>query len=428
MKTFNGGVHVPDNKYITEYLAVEQMPVVPDYFISLSQHIGAPAKPVVAVGDVVAEGQLIAEKGGFVSANIHSPISGEVIGIEKRQNRAGGTDEFIHVKTDGKQTVTTYPALDNPTAEQIAERIDQAGIVGLGGAGFPTFVKLKPKTPVDTLVINAAECEPYLNCDNRLMIERAEEVMEGVKLIARALNLAEQNVIVGIEANKMEAYDAMRAVAGGAKVELLKKKYPQGAEKTLIYATTKRKVPCGKLPADVGVVVQNVATAFAVYEAVKLGKPLYRRILTVSGKGIANPKNLEVRVGTPISSIIEFCGGLSEDVVKVVDGGPMMGMALQTLDVFTTKTDSGLLALTSEEASLAEPSPCINCGKCAAACPMHLMPMYIDLYANLRDFDSAVKYGAKNCFECGTCAYVCPAKRQIVQSVKLTKQKTKEKK
>ena len=432
---------MPDNKGLSASASIEQMPLVAEYFVSLSQHIGKPAEPIVAAGDVVAEGQLIAKASSFVSANIHSPVCGEVVGVVKRKNAQGNNVDYIHIKSNGGTDKVTLKPLRDPTPKQIVERIAEAGIVGMGGAGFPTAVKLQPQDHVDTLIINAAECEPYLNCDNRLMIERTAEFIEGVRLIAKAIDV--KNVYIGIEANKMEAYKALVAldgVIGGTKKELkgkkdgdivvvlLKKKYPQGAEKTLISACVKRKVPVGALPAAVGCIVNNVGTAYAVYDAVVNGRPLYRRLMTVSGRGVNTPKNIEVSVGTPISAIIEFCDNLTDNTVKLVSGGPMMGFTLTDVSVATTKTDSGLLALTDKEASTVLPTPCINCGRCAAVCPMKLMPMYIDFYTTCGDTENAVKYGAANCFECGTCAYVCPAKRPIVQSVRLTKMKMKEKK
>lgn len=438
MKTFKGGFHVPDNKALTDSKAIEQMPSVTDYYVSLSQHIGKPAELVVQVGDTVKEGQLIAKASSFVSANIHSPVCGEVVGVEKRRNAQGSTADYVHIRANGKQDVELLPRLSDPTAEQIVQRVAEAGIVGMGGAGFPTAVKLQPKDAVDSLIINAAECEPYLNCDNRLMIEHAPEFIQGVRLIAKAINVA--NIYIGIEANKMEAYDTLVKLDGviGEKDErhegdivvvLLKKKYPQGAEKTLIKACVNRDVPVGGLPSAVGCIVDNVGTAYAVYDAVVNGVTLYKRLMTVSGRGVRNPKNIELRIGTPLSAVVDFCGGLSEDTVKLISGGPMMGFSLAGTDVCTTKTDSGFLALTDKEASTVLPTPCINCGKCASVCPMRLMPMYIDFYATTGDYEKAVTIGgAMNCFECGTCAYVCPAKRPIVQSVRLTKSKMKEKK
>ncbi len=441
MRTFKGGFHVPDGKSLTAEASVEYMPLVTDYFVSLSQHIGKPARPVVNAGDQVVEGQLIAEASSPVSANIHSPVCGEVVEIVKRKNAQGALVDCVHLRSDGKQDKFTYPPLVDPTPEQIVARIAEAGIVGMGGAGFPTAVKLQPRDPVDTLIINAAECEPYLNCDNRVMIERTEAFIAGVRLIAKALSVT--NVYIGIEANKMQAYNALLAQEGviadtkealqnrkdgDIVVVLLKTKYPQGAEKTLIKACVNREVPVGGLPSAVGCIVDNVCTAYAVWDAVVNGNPLHKRFMTVSGRGIAVPKNLEVAVGTPLSAIVELCGGVNDDTVKLISGGPMMGFSLLDLDVCTTKTDSGLLCLTDKEASTVLPTPCINCGRCAQVCPMRLMPMYIDFYTTVGDTENAVRYGALNCFECGTCAYVCPAKRPIVQSVRLTKIRSKEKK
>ncbi len=441
MKTFKGGFHVPDHKDLTASAAIEQMPLVTDYYVSLSQHIGKPAQPVVNVGDQVVEGQLIAQASSAISANVHSPVCGDVVEVVKRKNAQGVLVDTIHIRSNGRQDRQTLPALTDPTPQQIVERVAEAGIVGMGGAGFPTAVKLQPKDPVDSLVINAAECEPYLNCDNRLLLERTEQFLQGVRLLAKAIGVS--NVYIGIEENKQQAYekllqqphviaDTKEALASKQQDDIvvvqLKAKYPQGAEKTLIKACLNREVPVGGLPAAVGCIVDNVGTAYAVYDAVVNGVPLYKRLMTVSGGGINDPKNLEVAVGTPISAIVELCGGLKEDTVKLVSGGPMMGFSLMNTDVATTKTDSGFLALTDKEASSVLPTPCINCGRCASVCPMRLMPMYIDFYTTVGDTENAVKYGALNCFECGTCAYVCPAKRPIVQSVRLTKIKAKEKK
>ena len=435
MKTFKGGRHIPDNKHLTENVAIELMPIVPDYYVCLSQHIGKPASLCVEIGDTVYEGQLIAKADGFISANVHSPVCGTIVEVVKRKNAQGRVVDYVHIKSNGDQTVQTLEPLANPTREQIVERIAQAGIVGMGGAGFPTAVKVQPKDPVDTLIINAAECEPYLNCDNRIMIERTKEFVEGVRLLATACGV--QNVYIGIEENKPEAYAALVALdgvvtekgpitPGDIVVVNLKAKYPQGAEKTLIYACTKRKVPTGGLPAAVGCIVNNVATAYAVWDAVVNGRPLYKRVMTLSGRGIRRPMNIEVRVGTPLASIVEMCDNITDDTVKLVMGGPMMGFTLADLDVTTTKTDSGFLALTDKEASTLLPTPCIRCGRCVDICPMQLTPLMIDFYATVGDFKNALKYGAMNCFECGSCAYVCPAKRPLVQSIRLTKAKAKE--
>lgn len=425
MKTFKGGVHAPDSKYLTENLAIVQMPIVPDYYLALSQHIGAPAVAVVKAGDKVKEGQLIAEGKGF-SASVHSPVCGTVVDIIKRADGQGVLADYIHIKADSANNQAKLKPLgDDCSASAIVDRVAEAGIVGLGGAGFPTSIKLKPSEKIDTLVINAAECEPYLNSDNRLMIERTNEVVAGIKLIAKALGVS--NIVVGIEANKMQAYQAMSSCEG-ITVELLKKKYPQGGEKMLIKALLNRVVPVGKLPMHVGVVVNNIATAYAVYDAVVNGKTLYSKVITVSGHGIATPKMLEVRVGTPWQAVVDFCGGLKDDCVKLVNGGPMMGAAINNLDVAIKKADSGLLALLSDEIDTLDPTPCIKCGMCVDHCPMFLIPNGIDFNTLVGDTEAAIKCGALNCMECGVCAYVCPAKRPIVQSVRLTKIRAKEKK
>ncbi|MEG1805223.1 MAG: electron transport complex subunit RsxC, partial [Clostridia bacterium] len=374
-------------------------------------------------GDEVAKGQLIATAKGRVSANIFSSVSGKVVGIEKRKNVFGILSDYIHIKAEG-DSVSTLAPLENATKESVLARISESGIVGLGGAGFPAAVKDCPNKPVDTLIINCAECEPYLNCDNRLMLEKTDGVVQGIKLLAKAIGV--EKIIVGIEDNKMEAYETLKKT--GLDVQLLEKKYPQGAEKMLIYALTKRKVPNkGGLPMDVGVVVHNPATAYAVYEACVLGKPLYERILTVSGKGVDNPKNLLVLNGTPHKAIYEFCG-LNDDAVKLISGGPMMGIAMGNLDGVTTKTESGLLALTHDEIAVYEPSNCISCGRCARACPMKLMPMFIDFNVLAGKLDEAAKYGAMDCIECGSCSFVCPAKRPLVANIKRAKLMLKEKK
>lgn len=425
MKTFKGGFHVPDNKDLTASESIKEMPIVTDYFVSLSQHIGKPAELVVNVGDTVREGQLIAKASSFVSANIHSPVCGEVVDVTKRKNAQGNVVDYVHIRSNGKQDVDLLPKLDNPTREQIVQRVGDAGIVGMGGAGFPSHVKYAPQKAVDTFILNAAECEPYITCDNRLLVEHAKEVLGGAAMLATALGL--DRFFIGIEDNKTEVARMLDGIdAGGMPFEtvLLKTKYPQGAEKQLIYAVTGRKVPRGGLPADVGAVVGNVHTAYAMYDAAVNGTPLYRRAMTVGGD-VAQPKNLWVRNGTPYSVCAELCGGCP-DSVKTVSGGPMMGFALPDTDYYTTKTTGALLFLNGADANTQKPSPCINCAKCAGVCPMNLMPMYIDAYALRGDFASAKKYGALDCMECGCCAYTCPAKRPIVQSVRLAKRKIKE--
>lgn len=411
-------------KYLAKDKPIEPMPPSEHYFVALSQHIGAPAKPVVEVGATVAAGTLIARADGMISANVFSPVSGTVAGIETRKNKQGANAPFIHIKNDFKNCEEFMPPADVSDARAVRERIGEAGIVGLGGAGFPTLVKLSPSKPVDILIINAAECEPYLTCDYRVMLDGTEEFVKGVKILSSCLGVA--RTVIGIEENKMEAYEKLRAF-DGFELILLEKKYPQGGEKQLIYACCGRVVPAKALPMDVGVVVQNVATALAVYEAVEKGKPLYERVVTVSGKGVAEPKNLLVKTGTLFEEALDFCGGISEDTQKLIAGGPMMGTSLYDASGVFTKTDSGLLALTGEEANVSQPSNCISCGACARACPMNLMPMYIDFYALAGDFKTSEKYGTNHCIECGCCANVCPAKRPLVQSIRLAKAKLREK-
>ncbi|MBR1747413.1 MAG: electron transport complex subunit RsxC [Clostridia bacterium] len=419
-KFFPKGVHVPDNKSWSKDVPIEVMEAPDIVCIGLQQHIGRPSVPVVGPGDEVLCGQLIAKEGGYIGANVYSSVSGKVTGIEKRPGVNGVPAEYIVIENDHHDRTMTLPPLPDREPATIKARIREAGIVGMGGAGFPTEVKLSPKTPVDSLVINAAECEPYLTCDYRLMVEKTDEVAQGIRLLAKALGV--EKIFVGIEKNKPDAielfsrYDDMQVVS-------LKKAYPMGSEKHLIYSCTGRKVPCGKLPADAGCVVQNVATAFAVYEAVEKDKPLYERVMTVSGCGAVHHKNLLVRTGTPFSALRENCG-VKDDVTMFVSGGPMMGPAMASTDVYSTKTTSGFLMMLPEEIDVSFPTPCINCGACADACPMNLAPMQIDFYTQSGQYDLAAKYGGvKDCISCGTCAYVCPAKRALTQSIALCKQK-----
>lgn len=421
--TFSHGTHIPDMKYLSKDKSIEVMPSPERVYISLAQHIGKPAKPVVAVGDTVSRGQLIGEADGFVSANVFASVSGVVEEIKPLRNQMGQMQTFIIIKNDGLDNTVFLSDIDKTDGKQIAKRVGEAGLVGLGGAGFPTVVKINPPTPVDTVLINGAECEPYLTCDHRIMLEQTEQFVKGARFMSIALGNAK--IIVGIEENKPDAIEILSKY-DDITVVPLKKKYPQGSEKQLIYACTKRKVGCGKLPATTGVCVLNVQTIKQTYDAVELNKPLYERVMTVTGKGISEPKNILVKNGTPYKEIIEYCGGLKDDARKVVSGGPMMGKVLPTLDGYTKKTDSGLLVLASGEANELEPTACISCGRCAKACPMHLMPMYIDLFTNVGDYERANYYGAMNCFECGTCAYVCPAKRDLVGSVQICKQKLRE--
>lgn len=418
-KFFFGGVHVPDMKTLSADAPIEELPEPPAVTIATCQSLGKPAIPCVAVGETVAKGQLIAKADGEISSNVFASISGKVTAITSLENECGQQGQFIVIEGDGSGNTQYLPPLSDPSKEEIIERVRQAGIVGLGGAGFPTAVKLTPRTPVDTFIINGSECEPYLTCDHRVMIEKTDEVVRGARYIAKALGV--DRIMIGIELNKpdciaaFEKYDDVQVVA-------LRKIYPMGGEKQLIYSATGRKVPGGKLPADVGVVVNNVATCLGVCEAIELGKPDLDSILTVSGKAIERTANVLVPVGTPISYIIEKCGGEKSAPKKVVLGGPMTGVAVKSYDLYVKKTTSGILLLTEEEAAAEEPTPCLNCGMCADHCPMHLMPMDTAFYSNAGDFESAEKLGgAMYCIECGVCEYVCPAKRPLIQAIRKTK-------
>ena len=418
-KSFFAGIHVKDNKSLACGLATEVMPDPKEVYISLSQSLGKPAAVRVEKGQKVKEGQLIAEADGAISSNVFASIAGEVADIKEIVSANGAKETYVIVKGDGSGEKFTLPALDNPDAAAIKARLKEAGIVGLGGAGFPVAVKAAPRTPVDTLILNGAECEPYLTCDHRIMLENTDEIARGAEYIAKALGV--DKIIIGIEANKPDCIAAFEKYDGIQPV-ILKKQYPMGSEKHLIYVTTGRKVGIGKLPADSGVVVQNVATALAVCRAIEQGKTLYERVLTVSGKAVKNPKNLWVKVGTPVKEIVEYCGGEAVPPKKVIQGGPMTGLALSSYDVYTHKTTSGILLMTADEAAAEQPTPCLNCGMCADVCPMHLMPMQTGFYAAAGDFETAAKLGnTPCCIECGACEYTCPAKRPLIQAIRMTK-------
>lgn len=423
-KFFNRGAHVKDYKYLACDNPIEVLEAPDIVSIALGQHIGKPSECVVNVGDYVYEGQLIGKSSGFISANVHASVSGTVKAIEQRPDVNGNIGSYVVIENDRHYQKMYLDPISDREPAMLKARIQDAGIVGMGGAGFPTSVKLSPRSKVDTLVINGAECEPYLTCDYRLMIEKTEEVVQGIRLLAKALEV--DNIIVGIEKNKPKAIEIFEQF-DDITVVALKKVYPMGGEKQLIYCCTGRKVPVGKLPADAGCVVQNIATAYAVYEAVELNKPLYERVMTVSGQGAVHAKNLLVKVGTNYSYITENCGA-KETVSMFVSGGPMMGPAMISTDIYTTKTSSGFLMLDEKEVDICEPTPCINCGRCADACPMHLLPMQIDFYTQAGDYEKAAKFGGvANCISCGCCAYVCPAKRALVQSITLCKKKLNEK-
>lgn len=432
LATFKGGIHPPDKKELSAGSSIQPTKPPARVVIPLSQHTGAPSKAVVAIGQEVRKGEVVGMQEGFVSANVHSSVSGKVTGMGEFPLPNGRTTMCVVIENDGHETWADLKEDKdylNASPDVIKEKVKAAGIVGLGGAAFPTAVKLSPpkEKHIDTVILNGAECEPYLTSDYRLMLERPKEIIEGLKLLMKALGVSKG--LVGIENNKPDAVAKMKEAALGAsgiEVCALEVKYPQGAEKMLIKALTDREVPPRGLPMDVRVLVQNVGTALAVYEAVRFGRPLVERVVSVTGEGIKEPKNLMVKVGTLVSQLIEECGGFKDSAAKVVAGGPMMGFALYSLDVPVTKGTSGILVMSEAEVSHAEDYlPCIRCGRCVDICPMGLMPSMLSLLSEVGRHDEAKEYNLWDCFECGSCAYVCPSKRPIVQLVRLAKSMTK---
>jgi electron transport complex protein RnfC len=412
---------------------LKEMETPSKVYISLSQHLGAPATPVVAVGDYVKAGSLIGQASAFMSANVYSSISGKVTGISKRVTATNMKVDHIEIENDFKYEKIILNSLENEECDTIIERKKLAGIVGMGGATFPTHIKLKPSKPVDVLIINGAECEPYITCDYRLFLECTDEIIGGIKLLMKALKVKE--CFIGIEKNKPQVIEKLKPFEkDNIKVIALETKYPQGAEKQLIYAITERKVIAGGLPMDVGCVVDNVHTAYCVYKACIKGEPCYMRAMTVSGKGIDKPSNLWVRTGVTYEDVYKYCS--NEDTIvnnkknyeKIISGGPMMGFAQPNLNATVGKGTSSILFLTEDEINNKPISACINCGRCAMSCPMNLMPMMIERSVIQSDKDNMNKYNIMSCIECGSCAYSCPAGRQLIQSIRLGKKMLKEKK
>jgi Na+-translocating ferredoxin:NAD+ oxidoreductase subunit C len=430
LKTFSlGGIHPAENK-LSAQKAIVAMAIPEVVSVPVSQHIGAPSEPIVKKGDTVKVGQLIAKASGFVSANIHSPVSGTVDKIDEILDASGYKRKAIVIKTEGDEwldTIDRSSTLKKEVAhspEEIVKAIGDSGIVGLGGATFPAHIKLTPPPgkKAEILIINAVECEPYLTSDHQLMMEKGEEIMVGITLLMKALKV--EKAIIGIENNKPDAISHLSSIAksySGISIEPLKVQYPQGGEKQLIDACIKRQVPSGKLPIEVGAVVQNVGTAFAVYEAVQKNKPLVERVVTVTGLSISEPSNFLVRFGTPISRLIEAAGGIPEDTGKIIGGGPMMGKSLTSVDIPVTKGSSGILVMPKEKANRQPMQNCIRCAKCISVCPMGLSPYLLMTLSQKAIWDRAEEESVMDCIECGSCSYTCPSSRPLLDYIRLGK-------
>lgn len=430
LKTFPiGGVHPPENK-ITAGIPIEYLPVPESVVIPLSQHIRSPANPVVNKGDIVKAGQLIAAGKGFISANIHSSVSGKVNKIDFAADSTGYKQTAVFIDVEGDEWMESIDRSKEVnrdiklSSEEIIKRCFESGVVGLGGATFPSHVKLTVPSgkKCEVLIINGVECEPYLTSDHRLMLEKGEEMLTGVTILMKALKV--EKAIIGIENNKPDAIDHITKLAStfkGIAVYPLKVKYPQGAEKQLIKALTGREVPSGRLPLDVGAVVHNVGTAFAVYEAVQKNKPLFERVVTVTGKSLSKPGNYMVRTGTPLIKLIEAAGGIPDDTGKIINGGPMMGKAVSNTDVPVVKGMSGVIIVTGKESVREETKPCIRCAKCVSVCPLNLEPYLLMALSEKSLFERAEKERITDCMECGCCSFTCPANRPLLDYIRLGK-------
>ncbi|MGK9476220.1 electron transport complex subunit RsxC [Melioribacter sp. OK-6-Me] len=427
--TFKGGVHPTEMKELSSEKGFEFLPLPDQIYLPLSQHAGKPARLIKKKADTVKKGEIVAEPDGFISAPVHSPINGVINRVISIITLNGMRSNAVIInRIDNDEEVFMEPL--NPETvqrEKIIERVKLAGIVGQGGAAFPTYVKLSPPPDkkIDYVIINACECEPYLTRDFRLILEKTEELVAGLKLILKATGVS--NGIIGIEDNKPEAIKKLESFLKKEEtisLKVLKTKYPQGAEKMLIKAVTGREVPAGKLPFDVGCIIQNVGTAISVYNAVTKGEPQINAFLTVSGLGINEPKNLIVPIGTPIKNIIEYCGGIKENAKKIIAGGPMMGFAQFDFNTPVSKATSGILILTEKEASRTQESNCLNCGKCLSVCPLNLAPTRLYKFTRFNKLEEAIDMGIQSCMECGTCTYNCPAGIPLVQWIRFGKQKS----
>jgi electron transport complex protein RnfC len=424
MRTFSGGSHLQYLKETTQDKTIRELPLPKKVILPLQQNLGCPCEPLVKVGDEVAEGAKIGDSQKFVSAPVHASISGKVIQIEKLPNPCGFEVPAVVIEGPGASSQSPVPkTLESLTAEDIKKIVREAGIVGMGGAAFPTHVKLSPPADkkIDTIIINGCECEPYITADHRIMLEKTADIIYGARAIAKAVGA--QRILVGVENNKKNAIEKLKSESRIQQIEIVevKTKYPQGGEKQLIKALLNREVPSGGLPLDIGVVVQNVGTAVAIAEAIKFGVPLIKRVVTVTGSGIKQPQNVMVRIGASFSEVIEQCGGLTEDTVKVIMGGPMMGLALSTLDLPVVKGTTCILALYKKDAVVHEEKDCIRCGRCIKSCPIGLLPNFIADAAKLKDWGRAEEYNVADCIECGCCSYVCPSRIYLVQYFKVAK-------
>jgi electron transport complex protein RnfC len=426
--TFKGGVHPFEGKELSKDKPVTEYLPKGDMVYPLSQHIGAPANPVVAKGDHVLAGQLIAEAGGFVSAPIYASVSGTVKAIEPRRTGTSAMVPSIIIENDGEYSSVEFEAVDDVfslSREEVLEKIKKAGIVGMGGAGFPTHVKLSPKEPekIDYIIANCAECEPYLTSDYRLMLDEPDSLVGGMKLMVSLFDNAKG--IIAIEDNKPDCIELLsKLVANEPKIEVkaVKTKYPQGSERQMIYATTGRAINSSMLPADAGCIVDNTATIINVYKAVKEGKPLTHRVVTITGDAINDPRNFDVLFGTSFKELVEAAGGFKTQPEKIISGGPMMGFAVFDYDFPVVKTTSSLLCMTKDEAAMYEPTACINCGRCVEVCPSRLIPSRLAKLMDHGDIENFEKMDGVECVECGSCSFICPAKRHLAQSIRAGRQ------
>lgn len=426
---FKGGIHPPENKLLTENLLIENFSSPRYVYIPLLQHIGSVCEAIVKVGDRVLKGQKIGESSGTMSVPVHSSISGKVVKIEILPFTLRGKVNTVVIENDFMNESINFEGIENYTQkskEELLNRIKELGVVGLGGALFPTHIKLNPPKDklIESLLINASECEPYLNSDNRISIEKAQEIIEGIRIAMHILEVPQ--AFIGIEDNKKEAIEALKKVLlniNDIKLAVLETKYPQGGEKQLIKAICNKVIPSGKLPMDIGVVVINVTTAYWIYNSIVRGYPLIEEVITVSGKAVKNPKNYRVPIGTHIKDILEEVGLDRNSMDKLLTGGPMMGISQHTEEVPVIKGTSGILALTQEETNPYKSKACISCGKCVDVCPMGLSPLMYAKFAQFEKWEEFKEYNLMECIECGSCQYVCPAKRPLTEGIRIGKAK-----